>query len=435
MSGRKFKLHLSSPLLAALAVLALASGCRLFSPKPATTVSTASPSDIRQASFEGDEIEPKKELGLEDFYPDQIGKTVKKMVSEPPNKKEAKKNFEDADAIFRQANALPVGEERQKLLLESAQKFLVAATKFPNSAIEQDSFFLAGEAYFFADYYWDSNLCYEKLIKAYPNNRYMNEVEKRRYAIARYWLDLSKKDQESFYSMNFFNQELPWRDTRGHGLRVFEKMRSLDDPGGKLADDATLALANEAFAANKFYKADEYYSDLRKLYPDSEHQFLANFLGLKAKMKCYVGPEYSVSSLDEGEKLIKHMWRAYPQEAEKEREYLERASAEIRYHKAEKLYHWGEYYDRRKEYRAAAHYYAKVNKEYEDTQFAQRATTRLGEIEGLPPVPAQKFEALVKLIPTSDKIQPMVDAAKKKTPGSDGDATDRTASGERNTQR
>ena len=94
MSGQKLKSLLSNPMLAALAALALASGCRMLSPRPATTASTASPSDIRQASFEGDEIEPKQEIGLEDFYPDQIGKTVKKMVSEPPNKKEAKKNFE-----------------------------------------------------------------------------------------------------------------------------------------------------------------------------------------------------------------------------------------------------------------------------------------------------------------------------------------------------
>ncbi len=435
MSGRKLNLNLCTSLLAAIAALALASGCRLFSPSPATPATSVTSSNIRQASFEADDAEPKKELGLDDFYPDQIGKTVKKLVSEPPNKREAKKNFEDADAIFRQASALPVGDERQKLLLESAQKFLIAAEKFPNSAIEQESLFMAGEAYFMADYYWESNRSYEKLIKAYPNNRYLNEVEKRRYAIAKYWIDLSKKEPEAFYSVNLFNQELPWRDTRGHGLRVFEKMRSLDDPGGKLADDATLALANEAFAASKFYKADEYYTDLRKMYPDSEHQFLANFLGLKAKMKCYIGPEYSVSSLDEGEKLIKHMWRAYPQESEQEREYLERAAAEIRYRKAEKLQHWAEYYDRRKEYRAAAHYYTKVAKEYDDTQFAQRAAIRLEEIEGLPPVPAQKLEALVKLIPTSDKIQPMIDAAKKKTPSPDGDAAARTASGEQDTLR
>jgi outer membrane protein assembly factor BamD (BamD/ComL family) len=430
MSSRQLN-HRSLP-LAALSVLALATGCRFFRPDAAaTTTGEIYPAGIRQASFETDEEEPKAGFGLEDIYPDNLGKTVKRITSEPPNKKEAQKTFDVADALFRQANALPIGGERQKLFLEAARNYLVAAEKFPSSALEQESLYMCGEAYFQADYYWESNRSYERLIKAYPNNRFLDEVEKRRYAIAKYWLDVSKKSAESVYSVNLFDQERPWRDTKGHGLRVFDKMRTLDDPGGKLADDATLALGNEAFAAGKFYKADEYYTDLRKMYPESEHQFLANFLGLKAKMKCYIGPEYSDSALDEGEKLIKHMWRAYPQEAEKEREYLERVAAEIRYRKAEKLHHWAEYYDRRREYRAAGHYYARVAKEYEDTQFAQRASSRLGEIEGLPPVPAQMFESLVKLIPTSDKIQPMVDAAKKKqTPGDEGNATTRTASHE-----
>ena len=53
---------------------------------------------------------------------------------------------------------------------------------------------------------------------------------------------------------------------------MFDKIR-VDDPTGRLADDATLSLANENFTRRKFMKADEYYSDLRKAYPSSEHQF------------------------------------------------------------------------------------------------------------------------------------------------------------------
>ena len=62
MSGRK--LNFSSHLLAALAVLALASGCRLFRPNATATTGTASPSDVRQASFDGEEGEQKKDLAL-----------------------------------------------------------------------------------------------------------------------------------------------------------------------------------------------------------------------------------------------------------------------------------------------------------------------------------------------------------------------------------
>jgi outer membrane protein assembly factor BamD (BamD/ComL family) len=434
MSGRTPTF--TSRLLATFVVLALAPGCRMFRPNSVSTEdATGSPSDVQPASFEDDDTSEKPDLSLEDFYPDQIGKTVKKIYTAPPDKKQAKNTFDEADAIFRQATALPVGEERQRLFLEAARKYLVAAERFPNSALEQESLFQAGESYLEASYYWEANRTYERLVKAYPNNRYLDIVENRRYQIARYWLELGKSKPESFYAVNLLDQERPWRDTKGHGLRVFDKMRTTDDPGGKLADDATLALANEAFAAGKYYKADEYYSDLRAHYHNSEHQFSAHFLGLKAKMKTYIGPEYSVAALDEGQKLIKHMWRAYPQESEKEREYLERAAAEIRYRKAEKLFHWAEYYDRRKEYRAAGHYYSRVAKEYDDTQFAQRSTSRLGEIEGLPAVPAQKLEWLVKLIPSSDKIQPMVDAAKKPVPGDDGDAAARTAAGESNEMR
>ena len=434
MSGRMAKL--SFPLLAAFAVWASGPGCSLFRPSsPPGSGTTSSPSDVRPVSFEEDEGVQKQDLTVEDFYPDRIGKTVKRMYTAPPDKKVAKKTFDEADAIFRQATALPAGDERQKLFLEAGRKYLVAAERFPNSALEQESLFQAGECYVEAEYFWEANRSYERLVKAYPNNRYLDVVENRRYQIARYWLELGKSQPESFYAVNFFDQQRPWRDTKGHGLRVFDKMRTTDDPGGKLADDATLALGNEAFASGKFFKADEYYTDLRAHYHTSEHQFMAHFLGLKAKMKTYIGPEYSVAALDEGQKLIKHMRRAYPQEAEKEREYLDRAEAEIRYRKAEKLFHWAEYYDRRKEYRAAEHYYSRVIKEYDDTQFAQRSTSRLGEIDGLPPVPAQKLEWLVKLVPSSDKIQPMVDAAKKKVPGDDGDAAARTASGESETMR
>ena len=96
MSGRK--LNHRSLLLAAFAVLALATGCRLFRPDADVTSGAASPSDISQASFEADDGEPSKGFGLEDLYPDNLGKTVKRVVSEPPNKKEAKKSFDDADA-------------------------------------------------------------------------------------------------------------------------------------------------------------------------------------------------------------------------------------------------------------------------------------------------------------------------------------------------
>jgi outer membrane protein assembly factor BamD (BamD/ComL family) len=275
-----------------------------------------------------------------------------------------------------------------------------------------DGLFMAGESAFFADEYVLANTYYERLVKAFPNNRYLDQIDKRRFSIARFWLQTNHESPEPFYYMNYTNQTRPWRDIRGHGLRIFDKIR-IDDPTGKLADDATLAAGNEHFEAGRFYKADDYYTDLRKAYPTSEHQFLAHFLGVKSKLNSYMGPAYGGTALDETEKLIKQTRRQFPVEAEKEREFLDKAAAEVRYRKAEQLMHLARYYDRRGEYRAAEHYYARIVREFRDTPLAQKSEDRIGQIAGLPPVPAQKLPWLIAILPESDKVKPLLKASQK----------------------
>jgi outer membrane protein assembly factor BamD (BamD/ComL family) len=294
----------------------------------------------------------------------------------------------------------------------AAPKYAAAADKWPDSALAMDALFSAAECYFFADEYPQASLYYEKLIKAFPNNRYLDTVDQRRFLIAKYWLALNQESPEPVYYCNWFNRTRPWRDARGHGLRIFDKIR-VDDPTGRLADDATLAAANEQFQTGKFFKADEYYSDLRTAYPTSEHQFLAHFLGLKAKLNCYQGPEYGGTALDEAEKLVKQIRRQFPQEAEREREYLDRAAAEIRYLKAQRIMFLADYYDQRRQYRSAQHYLEQVVTEYRDTPLAQRAQERMGQIAGLPPEPAQVAPWIVGLFPESDKVKPLLAATAK----------------------
>jgi outer membrane protein assembly factor BamD (BamD/ComL family) len=294
----------------------------------------------------------------------------------------------------------------------AAPKYSAAADRWPDSQLAVDGLFMAAESYFFADNYDQANLAYEKLVKDFPHNRYLDLVDQRRFLIARHWLDLNRANPESFYYVNWFNKERPWRDARGHGLRIFDKI-CVDDPTGRLSDDATLASANEHFAAGDFLKADEKYTDLRQAYPSSEHQFLAHFLGLKAKLNCYQGPAYGGTLLDEAEKLVKQIRRQFPLEAEKERIYLDRAAAEIRFHKAERLNYLAQYYDNRSEYRAAQHYYAQVVRDFNDTPHAQRAEERIAQIAPLPPIPAQQLPWLVNLLPESDKVKPIIAASEK----------------------
>src|SRR6185369_13335978 len=294
----------------------------------------------------------------------------------------------------------------------AAPKFAEAADRWPDSQLAMDGLFMAGEAAFFADEYPAANLYYEKLVKAFPNNRYLDQVDRRRFSIARYWLESEHESPEAFYYVNYTNKLRPWRDRRGHGLRIYDKIR-IDDPTGKLADDATLAAGNEYFASKTWYKADDYYTDLRKAYPTSEHQFLAHFLGVKAKLNSYMGPAYGGTALDETEKLIKQTRRQFPVEAEREREFLDKAAAEIRMRKAEQLMLLAKFYDRRAEYRAATHYYTRVVREFRDTPLAQQAEERVPQVEGLPPKPPQYLPWLVALFPESDKVKPLLRASQK----------------------
>jgi outer membrane protein assembly factor BamD (BamD/ComL family) len=403
--------------LCALAALVLSTGCSSIWTRSADNSLASQPAPpsskfgVRQASAE-EPTEKPAGLTWSDFSFSNLGKTTKRLTGQGPNRELAIQRYREADDLFRQAMA--ANTRRKTHIYElAAQKFTVAADRAPpDSQLAMDALFMTGESYFFADDYPQANLFYEKLVKAFPNNRYLDAVDKRRFAIARFWLDLNHEHAEPFYYVNWINKTRPWRDVRGHGLRVFDKIR-IDDPTGKLADDATLAAGNEHFASGRFYKADEYYTDLRKAYPTSEHQFLAHFLGIKAKLNSYLGPEYGGTALDETEKLIKQTRRQFPQEAAREREYLDKAAAEVRYLKAQQLTQQARYYDRRAEYRAAEHYYTRVVREFNDTPLAQRAEERIGQIAGLPPKPPQQLPWLVALFPESDKAKPLLKATQQ----------------------
>jgi outer membrane protein assembly factor BamD (BamD/ComL family) len=402
----------------ALAALLLGSGCAsLWTKKDEDSYSSrlaaysrdgTKQDGVKQASYEEDE---KKPLGWSDFSWDNLGKTSKRLTGQGENRELARQLYREGYDLFNQAKAAEP-QRKADIFAMAAPKFAAAADRWPDSQLAMDGLFMAGESAFFADEYVLANTYYEKLIKAFPNNRYLDQVDKRRFSLARFWLQTNHEHAEPFYYVNWTNKTRPWRDISGHGMRIFDKIR-IDDPTGKLADDATLAAGNEHFERGRFYKADDYYTDLRKAYPTSEHQFLAHFLGVKSKLNSYLGPAYGGTALDDAEKLIKQTRRQFPVESEKEREYLDKAVAEVRFRKAEQLMHLARYYDRRAEYRAADHYYARVVKEFRDTPLAQKAEERIGRIAGLPPVPPQPLPWLIAILPESDKVKPLLKASQK----------------------
>lgn len=409
-------------LLAVMQLIIAGTGCSLMKPRDSAVANyertreqlAAGGSPVELAQYSED-APPDRSVTWGDFAPEKIGKTVRKLTGNGPNPKEAKLIYAQAQQAYNAAAQKKLQDPNADVrpqFAEAAELFESAAEKWPESELEQDAFHMAGESYFFADHYWDAETNYEQLLKSYPNSKYIDAVQPRRFAIAQYWLELHRKDPMAFYELNFFDEATPTRDAFGHAMRVYDRIR-LDDPTGKLADDATLALGNAHFAAGKFMKADEYYADLRKTFPSSEHQFQAHFLGLKAKLEAYQGPDYSADALIGAEKLVDQIRKQFPVEAQQEREYLDREAARIRYLKAERDWLMAKRFDRRTEYGAAKHYLTSLAAEYPETPFGERARQRLREIEtsGAPDIPDQPLAALVAMFPEDDEVKTLMNAS------------------------
>ena len=222
----------------------------------------------------------------------------------------AKELYQQGDALFRQASSLPK-EEAAKTFKPSAKLFRKSGEAAPGSALEQDALFMQGESLFFADRLTEATEVYQKLQKQYPRSRHNDRVAARLFSISRYWIETVKADEDQWVSLNLTDPKKPRLDVDGHAIRVLDQIR-YDDPTGRLADDATMAAAAEFIRQKKFDQADEFLTDLRETFSDSDHLFLAHLLGIRCKLEVYAGAKYSGLVLEEAEKLVRQTRQRFP---------------------------------------------------------------------------------------------------------------------------
>ena len=342
---------------------------------------------------------------LEQMNPTRLYDAAKRTVGLGPNQQVARQAFEEAEKVFVEATSLE-GGQRKKRFVDAAGLYEKAADRWPDSTLQEDAMFMLGESFFFADHYPKSAQAYETLVKKYPNTRYIDAVDKRRFAMGRYWIEHQEVNPDWPVTPNLFDKDRPLFDKFGHGVRVLDKIR-FDDPTGKLADDATMAAAVAQFKAEDYGRADELFTDLRNSFPNSEHQFQAHVLSLKCKLKIYQGPDYSLKPMDDAEAILKQIHRQFPQQVAEEREFLTNAWKEIRMNKA--LHDWSmaKYYDRRNEHGAAREYYQRVREQYSDTSLAEEAAKRLDQLAEKPAKPDDPLPWLTRIFPTPERQKPL----------------------------
>ncbi len=377
--------------------------------------------NVRQVAFESEPIEDPQQTNdapksspWQSFSVDNITTAVKNAAGYGTDEAEARRLYDQAIANYKSLEVRRQRNEDSEALRaefsDVGDTFMKAAANWPDSALQQDSFYFAGESYFFADAYVQSNKAFEKLIEAFPGTRFLDKAEARRFVIAQYWSKLNDLNPDYFWEINFTDAERPMRNTGGLASRILDKIR-LDDPTGKFADDSTLELANNYYKDGKFLDAADTYADLRKSFPGSAHQYHAHLFELKARLNAYQGPNYDGDGLEKAEKLLKTLLKQFPKQSNDDREYLTGVAGEIRHGLAERVIKMARYYDRRQEYRAARFYYAQVIDNYSDSTLIDEARTRFAEIKDNPSVPPQRLKWMVELFPIPVASKPLINNA------------------------
>jgi len=348
-------------------------------------------------------------LLMEDLSLENIATTVAVRTTYEKDQPAAEAAYRAAQELYQQAlaarDANPDGTDHVDLFLQAANQFRLAAGKFPDSQLEQDALYFEGESFFFANRYVQANRAFENLISRYSGSPYLDKAETRRFRIAEYWLALS----DSSSKIKLGDPSRPDTGLAAEARRIFHRIR-LDDPTGKLADDATLALANAYFKAEKWLEAADTYEDLRRNYPGSEHQFHAHLFELKSRLNSYQGASYDAAPLVKADELMKQIVKQFPGHAREEEEYLSKEAGLIQHLLAEREWAMAKYFEQQGENRAAAYYYRQIAKNHAHTRFGEQVQSELTRVAELPEKPKQHAQWLVDLFPENERTKPVIAA-------------------------
>lgn len=417
------KTNLSKRLAAGIVLVVLAMvGCK--SGEKVTGDQLLGPGNQYGAGWNGSQDEYEKvrhvKPKLVASTPTEKRKTVEErfldgLTQSDPEIEKAKRYFFEAESIYNDAVRLRQtangsnSQMRQagELFLQAGRRYQQAAEYWTDSALHEDAQFMAAECFFYINYYKHANVLYKAMLKEYPNTRHLDKIQKKRFQIAKYWIEEDFRDKQGFFDFNFTDKSMPFNSRFTEAIATLDNLRH-QDPTSEMADDATMLVADSYFQREQYEKAHITLDDLVKVFPESEHQFIANYMMLQCKFLLYRGPDYSGVYLDEGEKQIRDIRRQFPVDSRQYAEQLDNFSRQFRYMQAERQWWVAQFYEGKEEFGAAKYYYQKLAQDFSDTPFASRSFTRYNDLKGYPDRPETPVKWLVDLFPENDKVKPLI---------------------------
>ncbi len=314
---------------------------------------------------------------------ERAGQTWRSATGRGPSQEAAEEEFKKGVAFY-----------KDKKYVKAAARFEEAALRWPESALEEDALFMQAESLYFADRYHAAIGVYEKLLKHFENTRHLDIATRRMFTVARYWE--TEAEVQGGMLPNFTDPKFPTLAWQGSASSIYSTIH-LNDPTGPLAPDTLMARGNLAFRNQDFKEADYYYEQLRRDYPNSDHQAKAHLLSVESKLAGYQGPMYEDSGLEGAEKLSQRAVRQFATElTEEERQALVSAQDEVHLLKARRQFEMGEYYYKNEFYRSASIYYHTVLEEFSDTPYRALAQQRMDQVAQLPPQGPNRYIWLAK---------------------------------------
>lgn len=354
--------------------------------------------------------DPEEETSPEVEEPQDLGESALRLIGKDERSRleRAKADYIKADELFRQASTMPK-DERAKVFKKAGKLFDDAAQEARGMALEQDALFMQGESFFFANDLIQSRDAFQQLQKEYPRNRHTDRAAARLFSISQYWLDYAQAAGDGWYKTNLFDKSRPLSNLDANAIRVLDQIR-YDDPTGKLADDATMAAAVQHIRNGNFQSADEFLTDLRTTFTDSEHQFLAHMLGIRCKLSLYSGPKYGDLLLQEADELVQQTRKRFPVELREQKyaDELAKSAAEVEFRKAEKLAYRARFRQKQRQYGSAASLYQELLTLHPNVPQADEAREALAKIGPLPASPGRPLMFMTKVFPSSKQSPPLI---------------------------
>jgi hypothetical protein len=158
-----------------------------------------------------------------------------------------------------------------------------------------------------------------------------------------------------------------------------------------------MATANAHFRWREWDEAAYHYDMIRKDYPKSPFQMQAHVLGLQSWDRMYQGPLYEATPLDKQKEIADQALNQFHGRLGEEEARVAEMRARVIEKRAEREWMIGQYYDNKSQFGAARFYYKGILSNYPQTQLAQKARTRIQEIQNEPDEPPKRFAWLTRL--------------------------------------